>query len=631
MKPAHQKPKNGRNFRKRIQSAWDASRWPIIGLAWLMTLILGTLGFQQYYSNDITKPQRPEDIPAITTLVYLSLQLFTLESGPKTGPLPLSLEIARWLAPLLAAYTAIAAITVIFAEQFQMLWLRMTRNHVVICGLGRRGYLLAMSFREKDFRVVVIEKDKENDLLDACREEGIPVLIGDASHPEMLERAGVSRARFLVAVNGEDAANAEIALRGMETRQNKMNHKRTGDLASAPLTCLVHITEPRLCDLLHEHEVSGENAKAVRLEFFSVYDMGARAILEQYPPFPSRIEGSLISPHILLIGLGSMGRSLLVRAARQWRERLQQARAEGVMSRDTDLPLIISVIDRHAPEKVNLLELRFPRLSKVCQVRALQMDIESPDFQKGDFLADKAGKCNLSVVYVCVDNVALSLTAGLTLYQHLRGRGVPIVMRTAHEASIASLLKGAEPIVSSSQAGIRELNAFGLLERTCRPELVLGGTHEILARSLHADYLRSQANQGVSVETNPFLVPWEHLSESRKEKNRRQADRLLQNLKENGYLIQMLTDWDAEVNPFTPDEIERMAQREHQLWLSEMKSFKWKLGPRDEIRRTNPHLVPWQDLPREIQDRNRFYYQNIQAMLAEAGLQVSRVMINSQP
>lgn len=623
----NKRQKNQNNLRKssirrRIQAYWADSRWTIIGLAWLVTLAMGTLGFQQYFS---IHPPKPDEQPTFTTLIYLSFQLFTLESGAPRGTVPFSLELARWFSPFLAAYTAIAAMTLIFAEQFQMLWLRVTRNHVIICGLGRRGYLLAESFSQQGHRVVVIEKDKENDLLDACRDAGITALIGDAANQEILAKAGVSRAQYLVAVNGEDALNAEIALRAKEARRIRNGHKQSDNRDRLPLTCLVHITEPKLCDMLHEHETSEDGSEDFRLEFFSVFDMGAKAILLQYPPFPTQITPASPSPHILLVGLGSMGRSLVVRAARQWRDHLRQAQVKGKLTPGFTLPLTISVVDRHAFDKVGVLELRFPRLSAICQVRTYQMDIESPEFQKGDFLWKEDGKTGPDVVYVCLDNVALSLATGLTLHQHLRGRNIPIVIRTTDESSISGLLQNSAKINRDEMENVRELNAFGLLERTCRPELVLGGMHEVLARALHEEYILSPVNQGTSSKENPFLVPWEFLSEQRKEKNRRQADRLVLTLRENGYGIQPFVDWDVEPAPFHEDEIEKMAQSEHRLWLAEMQKNGWKLGPRSERMKTNPNLVPWDQLPPDVKNQNRDPYLNVQTMLAGAGLQVNRL------
>ncbi len=628
-------------LRRRLQRTWINSRWYLIGLAWLITLTLGTLGFRQYYA---ALPEQDSELsPGLLTLAYYSFQLFTLESGGVKGAVPLGLEIARWLAPFLAAYTAIAALTMVFAEQFQLLWLRRVRNHVIVCGLGRRGFLLAEGFIQRGDRVVVIEKDKENDLLEACRDLGVITLVGDATHPEMLSRAGIVRARCLVAVNGEDAINAEIAIRARSARE------KTRHPDGLPLTCLVHISDPKLCDLLHEQEIPGSGNGGFRLEFFNVYDMGAKAILDQFSPFPERINPADPPVHILLVGLGSMGRSLVVRAARQWRERLRTVQLAGQLPAEMGrLPLKITVIDRDALRKVEVLQLRFPKLSQVSQIRALQMDINWPEFQKGDFLFGPDGQPEPDIVYICLDNDALSLMSGLTLHQHLRGlpkkrpaskeartegdsprAEVPIVFRTTNETAIgglfAGMTSGETTLINKPRGG---LIAFGLLERTCQPDLVLGGSHEILARSLHEKYLLSPANSGQNAQNNPSLKAWDELDETGKEKNRRQADRIGRALLENGYGIQPLIDWDSETCPFSEEEIKGMAQSEHRLYVEEMLSLGWMPGPRNPKKKTNPNLVPWEQLSGAVQEQNREPFRSIQWMLAEIGLQA--YLVNSE-
>lgn len=65
----------------------------------------------------------------------------------------------------------------LFHEQFQLLRLRFLKDHVVICGLGRKGCQLVRDFHEHGDRVVVIERDEGNDGLSTCREDGVIVLL----------------------------------------------------------------------------------------------------------------------------------------------------------------------------------------------------------------------------------------------------------------------------------------------------------------------------------------------------------------------------------------------------------------------------------------------------------------------
>ncbi|MGB8951646.1 MAG: hypothetical protein WCC06_03135 [Candidatus Aminicenantales bacterium] len=62
-------------------------------------------------------------------LAYLSLQLFTLESGSAAGPK--GWELARFLAPTLAAYTALRALMAVFRSQVNSFRLRLTNPDLV--------------------------------------------------------------------------------------------------------------------------------------------------------------------------------------------------------------------------------------------------------------------------------------------------------------------------------------------------------------------------------------------------------------------------------------------------------------------------------------------------------------------
>lgn len=69
-------------------------------------------------------------------------------------------------------------------------------GHVVVVGFGLGGQLLARELREARIRYVVVELNAE--VLRRAREQGEPMLYGDATRVEILEHAGVSRAQVVV-------------------------------------------------------------------------------------------------------------------------------------------------------------------------------------------------------------------------------------------------------------------------------------------------------------------------------------------------------------------------------------------------------------------------------------------------
>lgn len=91
-------------------------------------------------------------------------------------------------------------------------------DHVIICGYGRIGTIVAHELLEESMPVVVIENHPEiNKLLD---EQGIPYVAGDATSDEALLAAGLPRARTLVTALSQEAANVYVTLTARQLAPN---------------------------------------------------------------------------------------------------------------------------------------------------------------------------------------------------------------------------------------------------------------------------------------------------------------------------------------------------------------------------------------------------------------------------
>ncbi|HEY42549.1 MAG TPA: hypothetical protein G4O11_01060 [Anaerolineae bacterium] len=572
--------------------SWKEYRWVFIGSLWIIALALGYLGLEK---SAISQGEAPTPLD----LIYMTLQLVTLESGSVDGPLPWELEIARFALPALAAYTALQALALLFREQTQLLRLWFMRDHIVICGLSRKGLLLARSLLECGENVVVIELDEGNDWIEQLQVRGAIVLIGDATDRAVLHRAATHRARYLLAVCDDDGTNAEIAVQAQNLVKN---------LSRDPLSCIIHIVDPQLCDLLRENEIGGETFTQLRLELFNVFERAAQLLLKEFSPFDPKRGQSDPAPHILLIGMGRMGESVLTQAAYAW-----HTRNPGVNN-----PLRITMIDLKASEKWKSLEVRVPHLTDCCQVQTLSMDVRSPDFYEANFLADSQGR-PIDIIYVCFDNDSLGLNIGLTLLRRTKEQDTPIIVRMMEEQGLASLLGQA----LEEQSAFRNLHAYGLLDKTCTPELLFGGIHEMFARAVHEDYVREQNLLGLTSEDNPTLVPWDQLPEERKESNRRYADHMGVKLGSIEHRIESLRDWDAVDFKFNENDIEIMARMEHERWCQELRREGWRHGSeRDDARKVHPTLISWTDLPESEKEKNRDFIRDLPRLLSRAGFQV---------
>lgn len=572
---------------RTLAALWDA-QWPLIGAVGVLTLVLGFIGFRRY-------GEATGGSTGFWDVLYLDIQLFPLQSGAVPSPIPWELEAARFLAPVTAGFAVAAALAGLFSSQ-----LRLARNrrggHVVVCGLGRKGLLLTQALRERGQRVVVVERDAGNDLLETCRATGAAVLLGDARHDALLRDAGVVSAARLVAVCGDDGVNAEVAVRARELVRGR---RRT------PLACIAHVVDPDLCDLLEARELRDSQEASFTLDFFNVFATGARAMLNRYPPAPS---AGGAAPHVLVVGLGRLGATLVVQVARDW---WAEHAGSGALPR-------LTVVDPSASAAAHALALRYPQLTEGCTLEPVDVAPDAPEFEHGEFLFDGQGRCGLTAAYVCLDEDGVALSAALALHARLEGLGVRTVVRTGRAVGLASLLGAREETVGA------DLVAFPLLDWTCDPDLLFGGIYEVIARAGHEDSIHAARARGETPATSPSMVPWEELPERYRRSSLAQARHIGVKLRAVGLGVGPLTDWDAARFTFAPEEVEQLAELEHERFVAERIGDGWTSasGPSDPDRRTSPWLIRWHELPEDVKEIDRRAVRRIPTVLARAGFQV---------
>lgn len=438
---------------------------------------------------------------------------------------------------------------------------------------------------------MVIECDENNDLLKTCEEQGVTVLLGDAKDKELLRKAGVHKAKYIVSFCGDDSTNIQVAIHSREL---------TMDCKDRVLTCVANIVNPQVCQILGSLEIEMEKSDCFKIEFFNIFDIGVQSLLKQYPPHTD----VQTTPHILVVGLGNIGENLLVQIARNWQSKyIEKGKC-----------LKITIIDKDVEVKKQLVCLRYPQLEEVCELSEVEVDIES-EFYKSQFLLNSDKSCDITSVYVCLDKDYLGLSVALLLCKQLKDRKVPIVLQTNQDSGLATLLSG---------EGYDNFHVFGLLDWACSPELVLGGIREVLARAIHEEYLIHHKAENPSI--NPSLVPWEDLSEGLKESNRDQADHIGVRLKAIGCGIAPLIEWYAESFEFSTEEVELMAEMEHERWVKERLSKGWKFGSTKNVeKKISPYLIPWRELTEKVKEEDRNPIRKTPVFLAHTGFQIYRL------
>ncbi|HYF50988.1 MAG TPA: NAD-binding protein [Planctomycetota bacterium] len=551
----------------------------------LLTLILGYNGLAAYYHG---QPFTRVD------LFYMTLQLFVLQHTVDPGKADAALSFARFAAPLLASYAAVRALMAVLAEPLKTRRLAWLHGHVIICGLSRKGLQLLKDFQSQGVQTVVIEWDKENDLIETARAFGALVLLGDASEEVTLRKAGIDRASYAFAVCREDGVNAEIAL----IAERICGEGGSGD--GQQLTMFIHIWSLKMCELLKRRGLLERRTAGFRCRVFNIYENIAREVLRSYPLDwqPIRKDDPR-TVHLIIVGMGSIGECIALQAAKIGHfangKRLQ-----------------ITAIDKSGRERRSQFLARYPFIHKVCDIEFLHGDFEDPDVlaQLERYARDPN---RLISVAVCLADDSRNLAAAIYFSDAFKHAQIPVRVRMNRKAGLARLAE--EPGGSG-----RRLEVFIVTEGYCSEREIVGTERDKLAQAAHESY-RAMAG------ANPY-PPWDDLAEEIKEFNRQVADHTDVKLRTIG--CENVPAGQADPNfAFTPEETEILARMEHSRWCAAQYIAGYQFGKtpdgtRDLERRVHPMLIPWEELPELNRNKDRNNVVRIPEWLRTIGRGIKR-------
>jgi hypothetical protein len=223
--------------------------------------LLGYFGFD-YYLNE-----RPEFAGAQPfDQVYYTLQLFVLDptplDGPPYGPM---LSIAMYLAPLTTVLALLQAVSAVFRARFAAWVLLRKRGHSVVAGAGPAAFVLARRLAATRPTVLVGSGIGS----DVARRHAVRVVNGDPADEATLRAAGVRGAAQVFAMDDSGAVNASVAL-------------LVRSLNQAGVAVYARADEGELVAALRARRLGVEGHNGYRLDFFSIEDVAAVALLDEH-------------------------------------------------------------------------------------------------------------------------------------------------------------------------------------------------------------------------------------------------------------------------------------------------------------------------------------------------------------
>lgn len=146
---------------------------------------------------------------------------------------------------------------------------------------------------------------------------------------------------------------------------------------------------------------------------------------------------------------------------------------------------------------------------------------------------------------------------------------------------------------------------------------------EAIAQAIHKEYVAHYA--GRDTAGDPALASWNQLPLPLQESNRQQADHICHKLARIGCAV-VTASKPHTLHEFSTDEIELLAEMEHERWMAERRRDGWKWGPvRDPDRRVSPYLISWHRLPDDVRETDRQAVRSIPRLLSLVGLAAASI------
>ncbi len=157
--------------------------------------------------------------------IYMTFQLMFFETVGEYPDHSLPAQLVYLLWPVLGIGLAVNGVVRFGAalfnrqhrkEAWQVAVASTYHDHVIVCGLGKLGYRVALQLLRMEQEVVGIEQDPDAPFLDDLHREGVTVLVGNGRDRDVLVKAGVERASAIAVCTQDDLTNLEVSLHARE-------------------------------------------------------------------------------------------------------------------------------------------------------------------------------------------------------------------------------------------------------------------------------------------------------------------------------------------------------------------------------------------------------------------------------
>jgi hypothetical protein len=519
---------------------------------------------------------------SITTRVYLALQLFTFEGGDISGPVPLGVEIARWLAPATTLGGIYAAAHTFFTKLWGSIRLRWIRGHTVICGGGEKGCALASELAQESSEQVVLIDPLELPAIEALRKQGVLVIQGDASDSGVLKEAGLARASRLVCITGDDRTNIGVTLTAADSLPEERELQ--------PLVIHTHVNNVATRNILQRSQMMDlRNDNRHRIRLFSCHANRARLALEECPlEWDSRTGLRDQEVHLVVGILGPLEKAMVVQAAHIGHFR------NGAKIR-------VHLISTRAKSDEAALLKEYPGFRNSAHLDFSILD-ESDDFVETVAKAASCWDCNSLITILLSGTPEAALADALLLGERLKdGPCLRVLIDTKGNSGIRSIVAKNPKLISWIRF-LPELSAavsrnavfqssLDVVARRIHETWKQGTDHRIHKAELEGDFETAKKHR----EKDTYHA-WEDLTEEQKDVNRLAADHITIKFRAVGLDPDLGPSLSNLWENLDTQKIDMLSRMEHERWAAPLWMAGWTAGKRNDELKIHPNLVPYEEL-----------------------------------
>lgn len=323
----------------------------------------------------------------------------------------------------------------------------------------------------------------------------------------------------------------------------------------------------------------------------------AREILRAQPPFALADKLQQTTLHVMIVGFGRVGQSLL------------KDIAINCTTSQFGKPHI-TVVDPVVAKKQAWIKNAIPELDEICSFTAFEGGFGAAFEPPSEALDDLPP---LTAVYICVGSGDLALEAldGLRVWFRNQKRRTNHIFVRTNSIDFGSITK---------QEDASSLQSFGTFKAILREAQYLSGDPDALARRYHEVYCESSR----ALDSRAKSQSWLDLPEPFKASNRAVVDHLQtkifsanldqqQCLDEHGHIKQGCN----AVLFSNEDELEALAALEHRRFVTERRTSGWSKGERNNELRKDPNFIDYSELSDELKSIDRLIVELSKTLLRD--------------